>query len=591
MATVLMLLFLSACTTTGQSAISEEQLAENQVKKTGPGYNPVKMNQIGYPPAGEKTVYSSKAAWKFSIRDAETAEEVYTGPMAYAGPDEDTGMDIYTGDFTDFRDMGNYILEVSGAGESYPFSIRKDIYNEALILSAGFFYLQRSGTDIRLKDEQGTVIRKGHTEDASLWNKRSEKKDVSGGWYDAGDFGRYIPTGAFSVNQLLYAFTLNPGFHTDNSLGIPESGNGIPDLLDEIKWELSWMLKMQREDGAVYHKVTTRDYPEMGTAPAEDNKSLFLFGPTSSDTAYFTAAMARSAAILQPYDEIFAGRCRDAALKSYAWLRENPGQYPPGGFRNPPESEYPMQGGYDFIGSEEHSRMWAASEIYALTKKTDALEDFRTLFQKSRVDGRFVKMDWSEPYGMALFAYLEAAENHDGFYDEVLENFRAQADAIVETADQSLFHTALKGRSGDFAYVWGSSQVVSANGLELLLAWKIFDDEKYKRTAYLQLQYLLGSNGLSKIFLSGIGGNPVENPHHNLSIHLGRAIPGITGEGPNGAVGEGSGGDTILQKLWEEGLPPALCYEDNSESWATNEPTIDANASFTALISFFAAGP
>jgi len=572
----------------GHMNINDDSHAQNRKWKTSREYNPVKMNQVGYLPEEEKFVYSSASSWRFLIKVADSGEEVYSGPMIYMGLDDDTEMDIYAGDFTDFRDKGRYKLEVAGVGESSPFSIAEGIYDDALYLSSRFFYLQRSGTDIHINDAQNSIIERGHTKTAYLWDDSSVGRDVSGGWYDAGDFGRYIPTAAFSINQLLYAFTLNPGVHTDGFLNIPESGNGIPDLIDEIEWELTWMLRMQREDGAVYHKVTTRDYPEMGTVPSQDNQELFLFGPTSSDTAYFTAAMARAAGVIKPFDTDFSESCREAALKSYAWLKAHPDQYPAGGFRNPPSFRYPMQGGYDFSGSEDHSRMWAASEIYALTDDEEALDDFTGLFEKSGVSGSFRKMDWSDPYGMALNAYLEAAENRGSFYRVVLENFREQADLIVKVSEKSLFHTSLKGRSGDFAYVWGSNQCVSANGLELLMAYKLFNDDKYLKTAWYQLQYLLGSNGLSRIFLSGIGSNPPENPHHNLSIHLNRAIPGIVTEGPNGASGEGSGGDRVLKNLWKSGTPAALCYADKSESWATNEPTIDANASFTALISYFA---
>jgi len=552
--------------------------------------NPIKINQIGYLPEEKKELISSEAALKYIIRDSESGDEVFSGSMRYSGFDDDTDMEIYSGDFSDFQDNGRFLAEVVGVGMSYPFTIDNRVYDDALKLSSRFFYLQRSGTVIRLNDKNDTSVPGGHFKKASEWKNPSVHRDVSGGWYDAGDFGRYIPTGAFSVNQLLYAYTMNPDVHKDGSLDIPEFNNGIPDLLDEIKWELSWMLKMQKDNGAVYHKVTTRDYPEMGTIPSEDENPLFLFGPTSSDTAYFTGAMARSSMILGPWDPSFAERCREAALRSYAWLKNNPDQYPPGGFQNPPPSKYPMQGGYDFFGSEDHARMWAASEIFSLTGNEDALEDFQKLFRKSQVNDDFIKMDWSDPYGMALYAYLSSSssENKGTFYVEVFDNFIKQADQIVEIAEESLFHTALKGRSGSFAYVWGSNQVVSANGLELLMAYSLTENPIYLESAYNQIQYLLGCNGLSKIYLSGIGTDPVKYPHHNLSIHLESAIPGIVGEGPNGAAQAGSGGDVQLKKLWRKDTPPALCYVDSSESYATNEPTIDANASFTALLSYFA---
>ena len=567
--------------------IDSDTLLANKVKKADQKYNPIKVNQIGYKPDGEKLFFSSSAAWKFNLFDETTEKIVYSGSMQFMDSDADTGMEIYGGVFTEFTIPGRYFIEVVGVGESYHFEIRDDIYDNALYLTSRFFYNQRSGMDIQLEGFKDEVIIKGHSGKAILWNNNLVKKVLSGGWYDAGDYGRYIPTGAFSVNQLLYAFEFNPDFFIDVSLDIPESGNGIPDLLDEIKWELTWMLKMQAEDGSVYHKVTTKDYPEMGRLPYLDKQQLYLFGPTSSDTAYFTAVMAKAAMVYELYDNDFSNICRKAALKSYNWLLEHSDQVPIGGFRNPPPSKFPMQGGYDFIGSEDHSRMWAAAEIFQMTQSSESYDNFKLLFDRSGNISGFLKMDWSEPYGLALYAFLNGLDQKDPLYTVVSSKFKEQADKIVSISEGSVFNTALSGRSGDFAYVWGSNQVVSANGVELIMAYNLFGDKIYLEAAEHQVQYIMGRNGLSKSFISGTGSDPVLYPHHNLSISLGSAVPGIVGEGPNGAVGEGSGGDMVLENLWKAKTPPALCYKDSFDSWATNEPTIDANASFVALLSYF----
>ena len=585
--------------------ISKEQLAQNSRSKKSGGLNPVKINQLGYEPEGIKYIYTSAAAWKFNIIDNNSGEIVYSGSMEYLGYDKDTEMDVYRGDFSDFTETGEYSAEAVGLGKSSVFKIKDGIFAEAAKLSSRFYYFQRSGTDIIMPD--GRVIKKGHTQPAVLWNKRNVKKNVSGGWYDAGDYGRYIPTAAFSVMQLMYAENFNPDLFTDGFLNIPESGNGVSDLLDEIKWELEWMLKMQRDDGAVHHKVTTKDYPEMGLPPSEDKQQLYLFSPTTSDTAYFTAVMARAASVYKNTDTAFADKCTQAAEKSWQFLMEHPEQIPRGGFKNPPPSQFPMQGGYDFSGNEKHSRMWAAAEMYALNRSQSALEKFKNLYSASNLKGNFIKTDWADPYNMALYAYLNSAsetqEKNTSLYNTVLNDFLHQADSIAEVSKESLFRTALKGREGAFAYIWGSNQVVSANGVHLAAAYNLTGKNIYREAAYQQAQYLMGCNGLSKLFLSvpeemaensinpdsgtETGGfDPVRNPHHNLSMYLGYAVPGIVGEGPNGAVKEGSGDDPVLNRLWKDKTPAALCYKDDSESWATNEPTIDANASFTALMAF-----
>jgi len=567
--------------------IDSDTLLANEVKKTDQKYNPIKVNQIGYKPDGEKLFFSSSAAWKFNLFDETTEKIVYSGSMQFMDSDADTGMEIYGGVFTEFTISGRYFIEVVGVGESYHFEIRDNIYDNALYITSRFFYNQRSGMDIQLEGFKDAVIKKGHSGKAVLWDDNLVKKELSGGWYDAGDYGRYMPTAAFSVNQLFYAFEFNPGFFKDGSLNIPESGNGIPDLLDEIGWELSWMLKMQADNGMVYHKVTTKDYPEMGSLPSEDKQQLYLFGPTSSDTAYFTAVMAKAATVFEPYDQMFSEVCREAALKSYTWLLEHPDQFPSGGFQNPPPSKFPMQGGYDFIGSEDHSRMWASAEVYRMIHDKKAYDSFTSLFNRSGNTSGFLKMDWAEPYGLALYAFLESLDHHDSFYNEVLSEFKGQVDRIIAVSERSFFNTVLSGRNGGFAYVWGSNQVVSANGVELIMAYNLFGDKIYLEAAEHQIQYLMGRNGLSKCFISGTGSDSVLYPHHNLSIYLGSAVPGIVGEGPNGAVGEGSGGDMVLENLWKDKTPPALCYKDSFDSWATNEPTIDANASFVALLSYF----
>ena len=150
-----------------------------------------------------------------------------------------------------------------------------------------------------------------HTAEAKIYNGEGTV-DVTGGWHDAGDYGRYITAGACACAQLLYAYKLFPKAFDGLDLNIPESGSGVPDILSECRYELEWMLKMQREDGAVYHKVTTMRHAPF-IMPEDDKEQLFVFPISSMATADLCAVCALAAGIFRPFDKAFSGRLAKAA--------------------------------------------------------------------------------------------------------------------------------------------------------------------------------------------------------------------------------------------------------------------------------------
>ncbi len=569
--------------------ISEEDLnATPAVNPLAADVPALVASQTGYRPADPKRFVTSSPVQAFSIVDDATGKTVYNGQTTRWGYDEDSDQTLYWGNFDALTTPGRYRIVIPDVGESAPFDIGPDVFAQPLNMAARAFYLHRSGTAIEDTAVSGWSHAAGHLQPAILWEDRSIARDVYGGWYDAGDFGRYMPTGAFSTSQLLYAYRANPDFFADGVLQIPESGNGTPDLLDEIRWELEWMQRMQGDDGAVYHKVTTRDYPDYGIMPDADTGQLYLFGPTSADTAYFAAVMAQAAPYYEAYDPAFAAACLAAAENAWAWLAAHPEQVPEGGFQNPPVSEFPMQGGYDFYGNEAGHRLWAAAQLFNTTGDPRYAEAFAELLLQAADEKTVHTMSWADSYALGLFAFLTAQETDPSVWQQAADIFKREADAILNVTLQSGYEVALHGRSGDFAYVWGSNQVALANGLYLMLANELFPDERYVHAARAQVQYILGLNPLGKMYFTGLGANPALHPHHTMSFGLQQAMPGLVGEGANGAVEFGSGGDAVLEALWAANTPAALCYADNWESWATNEPTIDANASFVALASYFA---
>ncbi len=557
---------------------------------------PFRVSQAGYRVDDKKIFLSTKKIETFNVINDKTGKSVFSGKMKYWGKDEDTAMEISTGDFTALRAEGEYHIEAEAPENlrSYSFKIAGKVFDKPAKLAARAFYLQRSGVKISDKDVSGIDIEAGHTGKAVLWNDKNGKKfDLTGGWYDAGDFGRYITTASFSVNQMLYAYEINKSFFNDGSLDIPESGNGVPDLLDEIRFELNWMLKMQREDGSVYHKITTTAFAETGL-PEKDDRPLFLFGPTSVDTYGFAAAMAKASVVFKNVDEDFSRKCLRAALKAWEWTEKNPGQFPPGGFKNPPVSEYPRQGGYDLVSSdhdpdevETSYKLWASGALFETTGERKYEKAFDENLVKANPKGRFRPMAWSDGYISGLYAYLNAKSPDPAIKTRVEDIFKNQINKILKTRRDSAYGISLKGSTGDFAYVWGSNQVVCANGFELIAGYLYFNDKLYLEAAYDHLQYIMGINGPAKAYIQGFGKNPVKSPHHNLSDYLNEPVPGFITEGPNGAFNDSSPVDALLKSVWEEGTPPGMCYIDNRNSFATNEPTIDANASFLAMISYF----
>lgn len=260
----------------------------------------IRTSQVGFQPRQSKHVTIAwsgpgdpPAGLRFQLVRLGSEEEVWSGELQDLGRDPDAGERVLRGDFSGFTAPGLYQVRLAGRGLSHSFVIAEDALRTPLRLATRWLYLQRSGA---AKDDPVTGLRHGadYVQPARLRyapsgragksgrdgdGKAESAVDVSGGWWDAGDFGRYVPSGASTVMSLLYAWRINPGAFADGALAIPESGNGVPDLLDELRWELRWLLKMQRSDGAVHHKAATRKYAER--MADQDPQPMLLYEVTT----------------------------------------------------------------------------------------------------------------------------------------------------------------------------------------------------------------------------------------------------------------------------------------------------------------------
>ena len=226
------------------------------------------VDQAGYLPESRKIAVLPFEAESFELAD-ESGSVRYTGKTSYFGKDEASGDDIRLADFSGFREPGKYRVRAEGQ-LSAQFCISESVYDSVLRDTMRAFYYLRCGCALEEKYALQYVHPACHTSEAVLWDDHSVRLEVTGGWHDAGDYGRYVTAGACAVGHLLYAYMLFPKAFEKLSLNIPETG--LPDLLAEVRYELDWMLKMQREDGGVYHKVTTAQHAPF-VMPEED--SLF----------------------------------------------------------------------------------------------------------------------------------------------------------------------------------------------------------------------------------------------------------------------------------------------------------------------------
>lgn len=153
------------------------------------------------------------------------------------------------------------------------------------------------------------------------------------GWHDTGDYGKYVASAAQPVHDLLAAYEMYPQKFPDGFNNIPESGNGVPDVLDEVKWELDWLLTMQAPDGGVFFKVVTTNWPNW--MPQNDNSTRWITEKTTHATAMTCAMYAADARVYRPFMPVFADTCLAKARRSWAWLEAHPSTFPTTGFKNP----------------------------------------------------------------------------------------------------------------------------------------------------------------------------------------------------------------------------------------------------------------
>jgi endoglucanase len=534
------------------------------------------LNQLGFAPHWNKTALlvvdahdSAPLVARVVHPDGSTVQ-LPVGAARFDGSSETWLRSI---DLSTQRSPGRYRLAVD-LRPPVEFEVGGSVYAPARRALLRAFYLQRCGEALHDK-ETGLVHGVCHADDGTLAHDdelhiKAMRWPNRGGWHDAGDYGKYVATTAVAIGRVLAAYERSPLRWASDDTGIPESGNRIPDLLDEMRVGLDWMLAMQRADGAVYRKVGGLEWPKQ-KEPHQDTAPRYVYGVSTPETAKAAAAWAQAARLVRPYDAKAAARYLAAARRGWDWLERRrdsaqridvlPGDNSGSGpyVSNHIDTEPSLLYDWD-------DRMWAAVELYLSTRELAYLQWLQARLR----DAPFNLFEWKDPSAMAM-SYLHW---HPGF-----AGHRALAALVRERIVQRARHV-LAGMSGSVwrianqRFVWGSNKMTAEEGVALCLAHELTGEPAYLQAARDQLHYLLGRNAFGKSFVSGVGHDAVSQVSHLWFQVIKRPIPGLFVGGPNSSE---------QSDIAPRGRGP-LSWVDDTRSYATNEFAVDYNASLIGLL-------
>ncbi len=573
---------------------------------TGPR---VRVNQVGYLPHGPKRatlVTDSTAALPWELHAAD-GTVVAHGDSTPAGLDASSRLNVHTIDFSSVTTTGEGLTLVADGETSRPFDIDADLYQQLRYDTLDYFYPARSGIEIdgaiageayaRPAGHVGVAPNQGDTDVPCIGPRDyydgwtcDYRLDVSGGWYDAGDHGKYVVNGGIAVSQLLGTYerslraaSADAGALADGSLAIPEHGDKVPDVLDEARWELEWMLKMVAPSGEyagmVHHKVHDEGWTGLPLLPSDDAQPRSLARPSTAATLNVAAVAAQGARLFRTYDAAFADTLLATARSTYAAAVAHPDVYAP--------DAAGADGGGAYGDRDVRDEFyWAAAELY-LTTGEDAYAQAVTSSPLHTAD-----VFTADGFGWASTAALGRLDL--ATVPSKLPGRDAVVASVVAGADRYVANQAAQpwgsvySPSGD--YVWGSSSQVANNLVVVGTAFDLTGDEKYRRSVLEGVDYLLGRNALNQSYVTGWGEVASHQQHNRWWAHeLDPALPsppaGSLAGGPNSQAGTW---DPTTQAAFPAGCAPSACYIDEIGAWSTNEVAINWQSAISWVASFLA---
>ena len=533
------------------------------------------LNQVGYKPNSNKLAFitSDTEAKTFQIKDILTNEVVYKGEISAPKYWKYSGTNVSIADFSNFQKPGKYSIVVGNSFKSI--NINNSIYNSLGTKSLDSYYLARASENISEKYAGVYARPLGHPDNkviihaSAASDKRPEGTIISSpsGWYDAGDYNKYIVNSGISVYTLLQLYEMFPEYCKKLKLEIPENTNQVPDILDEILVNLRWMLTMQDpNDGGVYHKLTTKYFCAM-IMPEEDKLDRYVVMKSTAASLDFAATMAKASRIFSKYEKNYpelANTFLMASKNAWNWAQKNPNVI----YVQPKDISTGEYGDNQI----EDEKYWAAIELYLSTKNADYLNHLPENL-------KIKTPNWFHVESLGAFSLVSNTEKEsDSKIKAKIELIKQKlvntADELIKTHDESAFQISMN------SFAWGSNSDLANQGVLLLHVYKITNDKKYLKAAEDCLHYILGSNPLNMCYVTSFGENSPKHIHDRRSSadKIDAPIPGLLVGGPTTASRSDCGEDKYQSTF------PALSYTDMECSYSTNEIAINWNAPLAFLV-------
>ncbi len=515
----------------------------------------IRLSTVGYPANGNKQASIAATCSSFSVKRLSDDSTAYSGSIGT----QISG--VYMADFSSLTAEGVYYLDVASVGKSAPFEISENVFQFPFYTVMRGFYLWRSGTAVSGTHYGITYSHTaGHVNDGYLDYVTGSHtfKDGKQGWYDAGDYGKYIVNAGVTLGLLVKAWEHYKPVLEKIVLDIPESGGSLPDFLDEIKWETDWVLKMQYPDGSgkVSHKLTGTGF--CGFVMPDQDTQTFYFTPWgSAATADFTAMCAMASRVFKPYDSAYAQKCLNAAVTSYDFLAANTA------YVAADQSAF-STGTYESSKfTDLDDRIWAAAEMWETTGEAKYLADFETRAGSfaTKIDTDF---DWDNVKNLAMITYLQSARTgkNSSLASQIRNALISVANAIITTGNAQPYKRPLGS-----SYYWGCNGGVARQSLILMTANMVAPNASYVSSTLDAVNHLFGRNLYCRSYVTCLGYNPPMNPHDRRS-----GADGITQPWPGYLVGGGQS---------ESG------WQDIQDSYQTNEIAINWQAALVYALAGF----
>ena len=545
----------------------------------------IRVDQLGYYPLGKKVavVLGDNKSTGFYIIDLSDRDTVFQGRLGNQMKSSYSSLNTRMADFSSLRRPGRFAVLVPGLGQSYPFQIEPGVHRSLTIGSLKGFYYQRASMPLDAACAGRWARPAGHPDTAVLIHPSAATSlrpagtriPCPGGWYDAGDYNKYIVNSGITMGTLLSAYEDFPSYFDSLDTHIPESGNLIADILDEILYNLRWMLSMQDpDDGGVYNKCTNAAFDGM-VMPGITKLPRYVVAKGTAAALDFAAVMAQAARVFSRFQKQLPGltdSCLRASVRAWQWAKRNPSL---------PYDQFAMNrefkpeittGGYgDFHFTDEW--FWAASELFITTSDPK----YYPALEEGFGDSLSVP-SWNNVYALGCYTLLrfdhQWRKNHEHESLRIRDKLVAMADNFLQRATYNAFGTVMGQSRMDF--IWGSNSVAANQGILLVNAYLVTKDKKYMQAALVNLEYLMGRNATGYCFVTGMGAKSPLHPHHRPSVADGipDPVPGLMVGGPNPGMQDHCHYDYT---------DPERAYIDFDGAYASNEIAINWNAPLVYL--------